>query len=120
MLEAGQVHDAHDVVIPWPLKLVGSGHAAEDTLLVCPKGPEAALDFRYPLSPHHLTFGWSASLKLSSSISMAVFETSDCFTQYAGSLRQSTRHRFCADCRHSGTQACLPGPMLAVIPNHWL
>ena len=46
VLEAGQVHDAHDVVIPWPLKLVGSGHAAEDTLLVCPKGPEAALDFR--------------------------------------------------------------------------
>ena len=46
MLEAGQQHDAHDVVIPWPLKLVGSGAAPEDTVLVCPKGPEAALDFR--------------------------------------------------------------------------
>lgn len=46
VLEAGQMHDAHDVVILWPLKLVGSGNVAEDTLLVCPKGPEAALDFR--------------------------------------------------------------------------
>lgn len=46
VLEAGQMHDAHDVVILWPLKLVGSGNVAEDTILVCPKGPEAALDFR--------------------------------------------------------------------------
>lgn len=46
VLEAGQAHNARDVVIPWPLKLIGSGAAAEDTLLLCPKGPEAALDFR--------------------------------------------------------------------------
>lgn len=46
VLEAGQQHDAHDIVIPWPLKLVGSGAAPEDTVLVCPKGSEAALDFR--------------------------------------------------------------------------
>ena len=46
MLEAGQVHDAHDVIIPWPLKLTGSGKDAEDTVILCPKGPEAALDFR--------------------------------------------------------------------------
>ena len=47
MLEAGQLHNAHDVVIPWPLKLIGSGADAEDTVLLCPKGPDAALDFRY-------------------------------------------------------------------------
>lgn len=47
MLEAGQSHDACDVVIPWPLKLMGSGADAEETLIVCPKGPDAALDFRY-------------------------------------------------------------------------
>ena len=47
VLEAGQLHDAHDVVIPWPLKLIGSGRDAEDTILLCPKGPNAALDFRY-------------------------------------------------------------------------
>ena len=47
VLEAGQLHDAHDVVIPWPLKLIGSGADAEDTLILCPKGPYAALDFRY-------------------------------------------------------------------------
>ena len=46
VLEAGQEHAAHDVVIPWPLKLMGSGAVPEDTVLVCPKGPEAALDFR--------------------------------------------------------------------------
>ena len=56
MLEAGQVHDAHDVVIPWPLKLIGSGADAEDTVILCPKGPDAALDFRYGslhASEHH-------------------------------------------------------------------
>lgn len=47
MLEAGQSHEACDVVIPWPLKLMGSGTAAEATVVLCPKGPDAALDFRY-------------------------------------------------------------------------
>lgn len=46
VLEAGQIHHAHDVVIPWPLKLVGSGADAEDTMILCSKGPDAALDFR--------------------------------------------------------------------------
>ena len=46
VLEAGQSHDARDVVIPWPLKLMGSGIDAEETLILCPKGPDAALDFR--------------------------------------------------------------------------
>lgn len=49
MLEAGQSHQACDVVIPWPLKLMGSGTAAEATVVLCPKGPDAALDFRYCL-----------------------------------------------------------------------
>ena len=47
VLEAGQIHHAHDVVIPWPLKLIGSGADAEDTVILCSKGPDAALDFRY-------------------------------------------------------------------------
>ena len=47
VLEAGQIHDAHGVVITWPLKLLGSGTDAEDTMILCPKGPDAALDFRY-------------------------------------------------------------------------
>ena len=47
VLEAGQLHDARDVVIPWPLKLIGSGADAEDTVILCPKGPDAALEFRY-------------------------------------------------------------------------
>ncbi|KAL3140655.1 F-box protein skip5 [Trebouxia sp. C0010 RCD-2024] len=46
VLEAGQSHEACDVVIPWPLKLMGSGTAAEATVVLCPKGPDAALDFR--------------------------------------------------------------------------
>lgn len=55
VLEAGQIHHAHDVVIPWPLKLIGSGADAEDTVVLCSKGPDAALDFRYgmPLLSQH-------------------------------------------------------------------
>ena len=45
-LDPAQEHDVGDVVIAWPLQLRGGGAAAEDTRLLCPKGPVAALDFR--------------------------------------------------------------------------
>ncbi|KAK9842635.1 hypothetical protein WJX84_009641 [Apatococcus fuscideae] len=45
-LEAGQDHIAADVIIPWPLHLVGASARPEDTRIVCPKGATAALDFR--------------------------------------------------------------------------
>lgn len=45
-LEAAQVHEAADIAVRWPLRLRGNGAAPEDTLLVCPRGADAALAFR--------------------------------------------------------------------------
>ncbi|KAK9818818.1 hypothetical protein WJX74_005476 [Apatococcus lobatus] len=46
VLEAGQDHVAADVVIPWPLHLVGASARPEDTRIICPGGATSALDFR--------------------------------------------------------------------------
>lgn len=47
ILEPGEAHLVQDVVIPWPLHLVGGGSSPESTVLTCPKGADAAaLDFR--------------------------------------------------------------------------
>lgn len=46
VLEAGQDHVAADVIIPWPLHLVGASARPEDTRIVCPRGATSALDFR--------------------------------------------------------------------------
>ena len=40
------VHVAQDVVISWPLQLIGAGSTADDTVLESSKGAEAVLDFR--------------------------------------------------------------------------
>ena len=45
-LEAAQVHEAADIAVRWPLRLRGNGAAPEDTVLVCPRGADAALVFR--------------------------------------------------------------------------
>lgn len=36
-----------DVVVPWPLHLLGGGLSHEDTVLAAPRGADAALDFRW-------------------------------------------------------------------------
>jgi len=45
-LEAAQAHEAADVQVAWPIRLRGGGAAPEDTLLLCPRGADAALVFR--------------------------------------------------------------------------
>ena len=45
-LEAAQVHEAGNIAVRWPLRLCGNGSAPEDTVLVCPRGADAALVFR--------------------------------------------------------------------------
>lgn len=37
------------VVISWPLHIVGGGAGAADTTLLCPRGADAALEFRCAL-----------------------------------------------------------------------
>lgn len=46
MLAPDQVFVASDVIISQPLKIVSCGAAAASSKLLCPKGAEAALDFR--------------------------------------------------------------------------
>lgn len=46
-LAPDQVHQVKDVVVAWPLHILGGGGVADDTLLVCPKGADTGLDFRY-------------------------------------------------------------------------
>ena len=40
------MHEAADIAVRWPLRLRGNGAAPEDTVLVCPRGADAALVFR--------------------------------------------------------------------------
>lgn len=46
LVEPGASHEARDVTVRWPLRIVGGGDAAADTVLHCPRGADAALDFR--------------------------------------------------------------------------
>lgn len=46
ILAPDQVHSASDIVICRPLKLLGPGSTPGSSKLFCPKGAEAALDFR--------------------------------------------------------------------------
>ncbi|MCG8319992.1 MAG: hypothetical protein MI921_10855, partial [Cytophagales bacterium] len=45
-VDAGTPHLVKDVSVRWPLRIRGSGPSPEDTVLVCPKGADAAIDFR--------------------------------------------------------------------------
>ena len=63
ILAPDQVHTAADVIISQPLKLVGGGSTAGSSRLLCPKGAEAALDFRLAASTEFmchfsLLHGW--------------------------------------------------------------
>ena len=65
ILAPDQVHTAADVIISQPLKLVGGGSTAGSSRLLCPKGAEAALDFRLAASTKFmcdfsLLHGWEA------------------------------------------------------------
>ena len=46
LVEPGASHEARDVAVRWPLRIVGGGDAAAETVLQCPRGADAALDFR--------------------------------------------------------------------------
>ena len=39
-------HAVQDVAVNWPLRLLGGGKAAEETLLICTVGANSAVDFR--------------------------------------------------------------------------
>ena len=47
VVEPGAWHEARDVAVRWPLRIVGGGDAPADTVLHCPRGADAALDFRW-------------------------------------------------------------------------
>ena len=47
LVEPGAWHEARDVAVRWPLRIVGGGDAPADTVLHCPRGADAALDFRW-------------------------------------------------------------------------
>lgn len=46
VLLPGEEHDVSDVVVPFPLHIMGGGSAPEQTLLTCARGADTALDFR--------------------------------------------------------------------------
>ncbi len=47
LVEPGAWHEARDVAVRWPLRIVGGGAAPADTVLHCPRGADAALDVRW-------------------------------------------------------------------------
>ena len=46
LLEAGAPHHAHNIILPWPLRIMGGGAGPADTALVGPASPDPMLDFR--------------------------------------------------------------------------
>lgn len=49
LMEPGAPHEVNGVVISWPLHIVGGGASGADTVLLCPQGADAALEFRCAL-----------------------------------------------------------------------
>lgn len=46
MLEPGLVHLVQDVEVEWPLRVMGGGETAEDTILMSLLGANSAVIFR--------------------------------------------------------------------------
>lgn len=97
------MHEAADIAVRWPLRLRGNGCAPEDTVLVCPRGADAALVFRCG--------GLHGTLS-ASQLSWA--PKGHCCGQEYPSGVPAERHRFCRSCTGFTGVFGNKGPLCAI------